>query len=428
MHSRTKVLIAAGTFAAGAVIGLASIPPARAAFDAVMSCAQTSPCLEWDNSKSGDALKGVSSKGNAVHGQTKFKSAGQSAGRSGVLGEDLSTSGDLNAGVSGFSTNGAGVIGTSSTYNAVEGLSTNSTGVYGQTGAAPGFGAAGRNTASTHDNNGAGVLADGGPANDGLHAFANGTNATGVYAFSQTGTALFANQGSGAKAPELYLQDTQGVNDFVKATGPSGDVLELNSSAMTLNANLIVSAPEGVSIGGAGFGFVPLSVDGNGDSDLLYLNSGTANEMSVSGSGDVSIAGLLYSQGSCHFGCLVGQKRVRAVTEYNPVETEPTIEDTGEATLVNGRADVALDPKFANVVDASSPYIVTITPEGDSRGLFVANRSASGFTVRESQGGHSSIAFAFRIVAKRFGVDAPRLPMTTIKQTNPPARGNSRHH
>src|SRR5450432_2809976 len=98
--SRAKI------FAAVAVLitlGIAAawIPPARAALEAVMSCAKTSPCLVWENSMSGDAVKGVSTSGNALHGQTKFNSAGKTSGRAGVFGEDLSTSGNLDAGVSG---------------------------------------------------------------------------------------------------------------------------------------------------------------------------------------------------------------------------------------------------------------------------------------------------------------------------------------
>ena len=104
--SRAKI------FAAVAVptalgIAISWIPPARAAIEAAMSCAKATPCLEWDNSMSGDAVKGVSTNGNALHGQTKFKSVGKTSGRAGVFGEDLSTSGNLDAGVTGVSKNGA---------------------------------------------------------------------------------------------------------------------------------------------------------------------------------------------------------------------------------------------------------------------------------------------------------------------------------
>jgi hypothetical protein len=43
-----------------------------------------------------------------------------------------------------------------------------------------------------------------------------------------------------------------------------------------------------------------------------------------------------------------------------------------------------------------------LTPEGDSRGLYIRKRSASGFEVREQQGGRSSLTFSYRVVARRF--------------------------
>jgi len=432
-----KVWVCGGMLVVAAVIGLASIAPARAAFEAMMSCAQTSPCLEWDNSKSGDALKGVSSKGNAVHGQTKFKSAGQSAGKAGVLGEDLSTSGTLNAGVSGVSTNGAGVMGASTSYNAVEGLSTNSTGVYGQTGNAGGYGVAGRNVATTHSNNGAGLLADGGAANDGLHAFAGGANSVGVYAYSDLGTSLNLNQGPNDTAPALFMHATGPTHDLIQITDQGGsDILALDASPlMLLHGQMQATSTSGTT---AIFSNYP----GNHfPAMLLYAGtSGTGQpvfnvsddllnqELSVTDQGDLYIHGLMFSGGSCHSGCLTGNDQTRSVREYSPVESEPTIEDNGEAALVDGRADVALDPKFANVIDTTKPYLVTITPEGDSNGLYVANRSAAGFSVRESKGGRSNIGFVYRIVARRYGVDAPRLPMTVIRHASPPARDTHHHH
>ena len=82
--SRAKIIAAVAVLT---TLGIAAawIPPARAAIEAAMSCAKTTPCLEWDNSKSGDAVKGVSTSGNALHGQTKFKSAGKTSGRPACL-------------------------------------------------------------------------------------------------------------------------------------------------------------------------------------------------------------------------------------------------------------------------------------------------------------------------------------------------------
>jgi hypothetical protein len=96
------------------------------------------------------------------------------------------------------------------------------------------------------------------------------------------------------------------------------------------------------------------------------------------------------------------------------------MEDVGKARLIAGSAYVALDPAFANVVDAGSDYAVLITPEGDSNGVYVAQRSRSGFIVRENHAGRSSVVFSYRIVAKPFGLTAPRLPMIALRRR--PAR------
>ena len=415
----------------GAGIAVASIPPARAAIAGAMSCALSTPCLEWDNTGSGDAIKGVSSRGNALHGQTRFNSTGKSAGRAGVFGEDVSTSGNLDSGVTGVSTNGTGVTGTTTTYNGVIGFASgNGSGVYGQNSAAPGYGVAGRNTSSTHDNNGAGVLADGNTADDGLHAFAYGASATAVYAFAQYGSAIVANQSVNATAPLLSLNYTgSNVNYLIRALGPSGDVLDAYSSGWVVVPGQVHS---GFVVGNAGAFVTPLNGSGlplqagssnlASGADLFDATSQGLVKMSLTDEGNLTIDGLLYSQGSCNTGCLVNGARTRGVGEYAPVEAQPTIEDNGEASLSDGRAFVALDPKFANVISTTATYIVQLTPEGDSKGLYVASRGPTGFTVVESQGGRSNVGFAYRIVAQRYGVHAPRLPMMAVKRIAEPNR------
>jgi hypothetical protein len=90
------------------------------------------------------------------------------------------------------------------------------------------------------------------------------------------------------------------------------------------------------------------------------------------------------------------------------------MEDTGEAQLVDGRAYVRIDDALANVIDRGAEYSVFITPEGDNRGLYVTQKSPTGFAVRESQSGRSTLAFAYRIVAKPYADVSSRLPMRTF--------------
>jgi hypothetical protein len=83
---------------------------------------------------------------------------------------------------------------------------------------------------------------------------------------------------------------------------------------------------------------------------------------------------------------------------------------------------VHLESRFATTKAPGVNYLVFITPEGDNRGLYVTQKSAVGFAVRESQGGHSTLAFSYRIVAKPFENDSPRLPNYAPRREPLPGR------
>jgi hypothetical protein len=57
--------------------------------------------------------------------------------------------------------------------------------------------------------------------------------------------------------------------------------------------------------------------------------------------------------------------------------------------------------------------MVFVSPQGDNHGLYVTQISGRGFVVRESYGGHATLAFDYRIVAKPFDTNAVRLAPTT---------------
>jgi hypothetical protein len=103
----------------------------------------------------------------------------------------------------------------------------------------------------------------------------------------------------------------------------------------------------------------------------------------------------------------------------------PTVEDFGQAQLVNGRGFVRIDPAFSQTMSRQSPYLVFITPEGDSHSLFTTSHTAQGFEVRESEGGRSSITFDYRIVAKPYADNSRRLVAVTSKGHVAPIRSAS---
>jgi hypothetical protein len=99
----------------------------------------------------------------------------------------------------------------------------------------------------------------------------------------------------------------------------------------------------------------------------------------------------------------------RQVALYAVEAPQNWFEDFGSGHLANGVAAVALEPTFAQTVDTESDYHVFLTPEGDCQGLYVSQKTAAGFEVRELGGGNSSVAFAYRIVALRRGYAGVRL-------------------
>lgn len=88
---------------------------------------------------------------------------------------------------------------------------------------------------------------------------------------------------------------------------------------------------------------------------------------------------------------------------------ENWFEDAGSGQLSNGEAVINLERLFGETVNTSVDYHVFLTPNGDCKGLYVAQKSAGSFVVRELGGGTSSIAFDYRIMAKRKGYEQIRL-------------------
>jgi hypothetical protein len=139
-----------------------------------------------------------------------------------------------------------------------------------------------------------------------------------------------------------------------------------------------------------GFPFVATDPSGN---NLFY----------VDGSGNVSYKGGLY-----HITAVSGGALARS---FSADSTQPTVEDTGTAQLVDGAAVVRLDPTFAASIDGTTAYRVFVTPGGDTRGLYVTSKSPGAFVVRESQAGRSTVAFDYRIVATARGHAGDRMAL-----------------
>jgi hypothetical protein len=99
----------------------------------------------------------------------------------------------------------------------------------------------------------------------------------------------------------------------------------------------------------------------------------------------------------------------RKVSLYSTQSTENWFEDAGSGQLASGSVHIALDSTFAQTVNTGVEYHVFLTPKGDCEGLYVTNETPEGFDVHELRGGHSGVAFDYRIMGKRAGYENVRL-------------------
>lgn len=161
---------------------------------------------------------------------------------------------------------------------------------------------------------------------------------------------------------------------------------------------------------------------GTGGTGEVLRAEGAGGSCTLTGSGDTACTGALKSVVAT-----TSSAGARRVETYSMQSPENWFEDFGSGALSNGAATVRLDPTFTQTVNTGIEYHVFLTPNGDSKGLYVSQKTATSFEVREQGGGTSSIGFDYRIVAKRVGYEKVRLADVTERFNQQEARSAKMH-
>lgn len=355
---------------------LAAFQPAAAAtliakVDSLVKCSTSAACVTGTNASNGAGVSGTSTNGFGV--------VAASTNASGIY-----TKSTKSNGIFAYSANSNGVEGSSAktygVFGSTGGTSGNTAGVWGE-GAFTGV--LGTTTNSGISVSGITASGDGvwGQASSGgVGTGGQSYSGYGVYASSATGTALraYSAQGTGIRS------DIAGGGFSVVGTSVNGQ-------------------GAGADFEGGRYGIV-----GRAQSSgypLVLTDSSLNNVFYVTGTGDIYYSGNFYTFARTGGG--------GTVSSFTAKSTEPTVEDTGSAHLTAGFAAVRFDSSFAAAVDKSASYRVFITPDGDTRGLFVAQKTPRGFIVRETQGGRSNLAFDYRIVATSQGGVGKRMALAS---------------
>ncbi len=167
------------------------------------------------------------------------------------------------------------------------------------------------------------------------------------------------------------------------------------------------------TIGGNGvFGYARVGVYGKGNTSQsgagIYGEGGGANSPAGAFSGNVLINGNFTVNGNKAATVKMNNGDMRQL--YVEESPETWFADYGSATLVKGRAKVALDKMFLEtiVVNDKNPMKVFIQPNGETNGVYVVKHDTY-FEVIENKGGTSNASFDYRIMAKRKGYENVRM-------------------
>jgi hypothetical protein len=216
------------------------------------------------------------------------------------------------------------------------------------------------------------------------YASAGSGSPIGVYgtAASPAGVGVFGQNGTESATATL----------FARGTGVWGD-----GGTTSSNIGVLGTTDDGW----AGFfqnnslhGVTTLSVYASSSASNPFFAGGPNGTCYVDPTGNINCSGAKNAVVP-----IDGGKRIVAMSAIESPQN--WFEDAGAAELVNGTAVVTLDPDFIQTVNAEMDYKVFPVPNGDCKGLYVTNKTATSFEVRELGGGTSSIRFDYRIMALR---------------------------
>jgi hypothetical protein len=326
------------------------------------TCIATNPATAQDvNSMLGAIGLTTCSSSNPCK---KFQNNGSGAGVEGI--------GNSGNGIIAKSTNGSATFSQSTNADGVQAYSNNNDGTNSGTNN-PSSINTGRSGVWGHDDS-----SDGGTGNVGVAG--SSTNGVGVSGSSSSNVGVQGSSGS--------WFGVAGTSSFIGLYGNSGD--------------------RGLDVAGANIGLIGRAPAGGGTFPLVLTDS-VGNDLDfTNGNGDMYVHGTYNNFSKTRNG--------NFVVSYGATTTSPSVEDTGTAQLVNGVALVKLDSAFAHAIDMSQAYHVMLTPDGDTRGLFVANKTPTGFIVREVQGGRATLSFDYHIYAPKLGSANQRMIEMTPAQ------------
>lgn len=271
-----------------------------------------------------------------------------------------------------------------------------------------------RSTGATYDDRIAGIIST-------QPGFLAGENLVGHVPVALTGRVpTYVSGENGAISIGDPLTTSSKPGYAMKATEP-GPIVGYAMEAFTGNTGAIIAVVRPSYYDGAPVTEAPAAQ--NTASQLTSISGlNVSGTMNLNGGSILSVASLSGIGGNWTLsenGDFVTRSRVTSlirgydgedVSTVAALGRETTIQLSGTATLQHGMAEVnfeTIDSEFSNVIANTVPYRVIVTPSGATNQLYVADRSQTGFVIREA-GTSTGILVDWLVIAyhKDFAPDA----------------------
>lgn len=223
----------------------------------------------------------------------------------------------------------------------------------------------------------------------GVFGYNNSVPSAGAYAVGVLGSAVSTTgptDGVYGRATSASGYGTTGFNANTSGTGVVG-------IGNNLPGNILV-AGSGGAFTGIDWGVYAINTS-FGTSGAIYTDNGgvinrynyfNGTQYKINGTGTVSTT--------------VKDVNGKDVVMHCPETPEIYFSDYGQGQLINGKAHIDMDPTFAKNVTINSKHPLRIFTqlEGDCNGVYITNKTTSGFDVIELKGGTSNTYFQWNVV------------------------------
>ncbi|MCG2610620.1 hypothetical protein LZZ90_03770 [Flavobacterium sp. SM15] len=111
---------------------------------------------------------------------------------------------------------------------------------------------------------------------------------------------------------------------------------------------------------------------------------------------------------------VVNENEGAKIVTYATTSTTMEVSAKGVGKLVNGKAQITFDKNYSDLIAKNKPTVVTVTPMGETNGVYVTSVNTDGFTIKENNKGTSTADFYWIAISEKKDAEAMAVPQEVL--------------